>query len=85
MWAARAQLRGKIPTPCVMAYRWIEPNTRRDKDNISAFGRKVIQDALQKAGYLENDGWRYIASFSDEFDVDTKNPRIEVTIEKENG
>lgn len=29
-----------------MHYRWYEPDKRRDLDNVSAFGRKCIQDAL---------------------------------------
>ena len=36
----------RIKNPVRMLYRWYEPNKRRDLDNISAFGRKVIQDAL---------------------------------------
>lgn len=63
-----------------MAYRWFEENQRRDKDNISSFGRKVIQDALVKGGYLANDGWKNIGDFEDRFFVDRKNPRIEVQI-----
>ena len=66
-----------------MRYTWYEPNRRRDKDNICAGGRKVIQDALVKGGYLRNDGWKEIAGFSDEFRVDKSCPRIEVEIEEE--
>lgn len=51
-------------------------------DNISSFGRKVIQDALVKAGVLRNDGWKEIRGFSDRFAVDAENPRIEVEIEE---
>lgn len=64
-----------------MKYCWYEKNRRRDLDNISSFGRKVIQDALVKSGVLKNDGWKEIISFSDEFYVDPDNPRIEVEIE----
>lgn len=66
-----------------MQYAWYEPNRRRDFDNISSFGRKVIQDALVKAKVLQDDGWGYIKGFSDEFYVDSKNPRIEVLIVEE--
>lgn len=65
-----------------MQYTWYEPDRRRDMDNISSFGRKVIQDGLVKAGVLKNDGWKQIARFSDDFFVDAKNPRIEVLIEE---
>lgn len=36
----------RITKPVIIRYRWYEPNKRRDLDNISSFGRKVIQDAL---------------------------------------
>lgn len=81
IWSAKASLRGKIPTPTIMHYLWVEPNRKRDKDNISSFGRKVIQDALVKAGYLPGDGWKHIEGFTDAFAVD-KNPRIEVTFKE---
>lgn len=73
----------RITKPVRMQYTWYEPNKQRDKDNISSFGRKVIQDALVKTKVLQNDGWKNVIGFSDEFDVDTKNPRIEVLIKEE--
>lgn len=69
---------GQIKTPCRMAYTWYEANRRRDMDNVSAYGRKVIQDALVKAGTLPGDGWAHIAGFTDEFRVDRDDPRIEI-------
>jgi len=78
---AKKQLRGFRPDGQVLLrYTWYERNRRRDKDNISSFGRKVIQDGLVKAGVLENDGWAQIKGFSDEFRVDVKRPRVEVEI-----
>lgn len=73
-WCARG--------PVYMRYTWYERDRRRDKDNVSSYGRKVIQDALVKGGYLRNDGWNEIAGFSDEFRVDKSHPRIEVEIEE---
>lgn len=79
--AIKQQMRGiKIEKPVYMAYRWYEKNRRRDLDNISSFGRKVIQDALVQTHVLQNDGWKEIAGFSDDFFVDADNPRIEVLI-----
>lgn len=69
--------------PVYMVYHWYCADRRRDKDNISSFGRKVIQDALVKAKILENDGWKQIVGFEDRFYVDRKNPRIVVEIEEE--
>lgn len=63
-------------------YVFYEPNTRRDKDNISGYFHKVFQDAMVQAGLLENDGWKQIDGWSDYFKVDQKYPRIEVFIEE---
>lgn len=73
----------RLPTfdgPVCMYYTWVEKDRRRDKDNIAAFGRKVIQDALVKAGVLKNDGWANIAGFSDAFSVGKDRPRVEVIL-----
>lgn len=84
--AIRQCMRGvKIEKPVFMEYLWVEPNRRRDLDNISSFGRKVIQDALVDTGVLKDDGWKYVVGFSDKFDVDKKNPRIEVLIREADG
>ena len=72
----------RITHPVRMSYRWYEKDRRRDLDNVSSFGRKVIQDALVETRVLRNDGWKEIIGFSDEFYVDKKNPRIEVEIEE---
>lgn len=70
----------KIGNPVFMEYTWYEKNQRRDLDNISSFGRKVIQDALVRSSVLKDDGWKNIVGFSDKFLVDGNNPRIEVLI-----
>lgn len=80
MWAIRTQLRGvRIDKPVVMHYTWVEPNRRRDKDNI-AFAKKFIQDALVRSKVLRNDGWEQIVGFSDDFRVDRNHPQVEVEI-----
>lgn len=70
----------RIEKPVFMEYTWYEPNKRRDLDNLSAFGRKVIQDSLVKARILKDDGWNEVVGFSDRFEVDKENTRIEVVI-----
>ena len=76
-----AQLRHvRIRQPVQMLYRWFEPNRRRDKSNVCAYGRKVIEDALVRAGVIVGDGWRGIDWFVDRFFVDEENPRIEVLL-----
>jgi len=72
----------RIEAPVFMEYTWIEPSMRRDKDNISSFGRKVIQDALVQCGVLKDDGWKHVVGFSDRFEVDKENPRIEILIKE---
>ena len=72
----------RITRPVYMSYRWYEPNRRRDLDNISSFGRKVIHDALVKTHILQNDGWKEIVGFRDDFYIDKENPRVEVEIEE---
>lgn len=83
--AARALGKWRAEQPVYMIYRWYEPNRRRDKDNVSAFGRKVIQDALVRGKYLRNDGWKDVAGFEDHFEVDAGNPRIVIEIYEEEG
>lgn len=80
MHAVRSLGKVRFTEPVYMVYHWYEPNRRRDKDNISSFGRKVIQDALVKSKILQNDGWNNIIGFEDRFEVDKKNPRIVVEI-----
>ena len=80
IWFIRTQLNGALREPVYMKYLWVEKDRRRDKDNVSAFGRKVIQDALVVTGRLKNDGWENIKGFCDDFAVDSAKPRIEITI-----
>lgn len=76
----KKQVKGPLREPVVMRYTWIEKDRRRDKDNVSSFGRKIIQDTLVSMNALRNDGWANIAGFSDEFRVDKKRPRVEIEI-----
>lgn len=81
IWSIRQQLRDlHINRPVMLKYDFFEPNKNRDLDNISSFAHKVIQDSLVKTGVLKNDGWNEISGYLDQFYIDNKNPRIEVTI-----
>jgi Holliday junction resolvase RusA-like endonuclease len=62
-----------------LAITWYEPNKRRDKDNIMA-GQKFILDGLVQAGVIANDGWKQIGDITHRFRVDKANPRIEVEL-----
>lgn len=70
---------GHIESPVRVHFHWIEPNMRRDKDNIAA-AKKFILDELVDEGILSGDGWKDIIGFEDTFFVDKINPRIEVEI-----
>ena len=41
-------------------YLFVEPNRRRDPSNVASGAVKLIEDALQKEGKLENDGWGHV-------------------------
>jgi hypothetical protein len=84
-YVAKSQLHGvRFTEPVIIHYLWVEPNKKRDKDNI-AFAKKFIQDSLVHIGILENDGWKHIEKFTDDFAIDPKNPRVEVVIEDYEG
>jgi Holliday junction resolvase RusA-like endonuclease len=80
-WDIRQQLKGvKIEKPVRIKFFWYERNRKRDIDNVCSMGRKVILDALVEQGVLQNDNQKWIKGFEDTFDVDEKEPRIEVVI-----
>lgn len=68
-----------VEGPVGIRYRWVEPNARRDLDNI-AFARKFIQDALVRVGILAGDGRKHIKGFRDDFVTDKHAPGVVVTI-----
>lgn len=70
-----------IEKPVFIYFKWIEPNRRRDYDNI-AFAKKFFLDSFQEVGLLKNDNHNYVKGFQDTFDYDKKNPHIEVIIEE---
>lgn len=79
MWHILQQIRGKRFTkPVFLLFTFYEIDRRRDRDNVSSFARKVIQDALVKCGNLKDDGWDHVAGHFDRFQVDRENPRIVV-------
>lgn len=60
--------------------RWVCKNRRKDKDGITA-GTKFILDGLVLAGVIKDDGWRQVGDIFHMFDVDRKDPRVEVYIQ----
>lgn len=79
----RKCLRGvKIKTPIVIHYAFYEPNTKRDRQNVSSYFDKCYADCLQKSGFIRNDGWNDIYNITHDFFVDKRNPRVEIVIEE---
>lgn len=66
-----------------LAFRWYEPNKKRDLDNI-CFAKKFILDALVSNKVIVADSWKGVVGFTDHFFVDAKNPRIEIDIREVN-
>ena len=56
---------------------WYCKTRRRDPDNIAA-AVKFIWDGLVEAGVIENDGWKQNGGWSNRFEIDKDNPRVEV-------
>ncbi len=62
-------------------FHWIEPNKRKDKDNV-AFAKKFVFDGLVKSGVIRNDGWNDVYGWSDTFEVVKGKRCVEITIMK---
>jgi hypothetical protein len=79
MWHILSQLRRvRFTKPVFLLFTFYEQDRRRDRDNVSSFARKVIQDALVKCDTLQDDGWDHVTGYLDKFEVDKKQPRIVV-------
>ena len=78
-WCAKAARLPRITCPVVVHFLWVEPNEKRDVDNV-AFAKKFILDALVRARVISNDDRKHLVGFTDTFATDRKRPRIEVTI-----
>jgi len=65
----------------VIEYTWIEPNAKRDPDNVEA-GTKFILDGLVLAGIIENDGRKQIKKSSHQHAISKDNPGVIVKIQE---
>lgn len=74
--AARLRRMGRVH----FRFEWREKNRRRDPDNISSAGRKLILDGLMMAGIIALDGWGVVAGWEDSFSVVAKAPGVLVTL-----
>ena len=82
-YRAMLELKGQwdgTPIPLsVFKFTWYRKNKRTDPDNI-AFAKKFLLDAMEDIGFIDNDGWKTVAGFIDEFEVDKDNPRVEIEL-----
>jgi Holliday junction resolvase RusA-like endonuclease len=69
----------KLTRPIEATITWYAKDKQRDPDNVMA-GQKFIFDGLVKAGVIPNDTWRYIKGITHRFEIDRKNPRVEVEV-----
>ena len=65
-----------------LSITWYCKNRRKDKDNISGGGTKMILDGLVEAGVIRGDGWKQIGDITHKFKIDKENPRIDVCIKE---
>ena len=80
-WIAKAGI-GKHLKKIDLNITWYCKDRRKDKDNISGGGTKMILDGLVMGGIITGDGWRYIGNITHSFNIDKLNPRIVVTIKE---
>ncbi len=78
--AAIMQSVPRFAGPVAVRFLWVEPNRRRDLDNV-AFAKKFVLDGLVAAGVLDNDGQRHVVALQDTFAVDPAHPRVVVEVE----
>jgi Holliday junction resolvase RusA-like endonuclease len=78
-YAKKARLK-RADGPVDVEFVWREKNRRRDLDNISGGGQKLVLDGLVKAGVLEDDGWEHVFSIQHRFHVDPRNPGVLIRI-----
>jgi Holliday junction resolvase RusA-like endonuclease len=76
-----AKMAQKLANPITATIVWYAKDKRRDPDNVMA-GQKFIFDGLVKSGIIPNDTWRYVKGITHRFEIDRKNPRIEVEIKE---
>src|SRR4030042_1312982 len=62
------------------SYLFVEPSKRRDPSNLISGGIKIIEDGLQEAGLLENDGWANVGQISAYWTVNKTRPGVLVVM-----
>uniref|UniRef100_A0A6M3LSC7 Putative endodeoxyribonuclease n=1 Tax=viral metagenome TaxID=1070528 RepID=A0A6M3LSC7_9ZZZZ len=78
---ARAARWRRVKGPVIVRITWIEPDARRDLDNVAGGGQKACLDGLVQAGVLPNDTRQWVRGIQHVFpDPDKTDPRIEIEL-----
>lgn len=72
-----------IKSKAYFTFVWYENNKRKDPDNISSAGRKIILDALVTSNIIPDDSYKYIKGFKDIFFFDKRKRNGVLVIIKE--
>ena len=72
----------KLKWPVQVEIYYTEPNKRRDIDNVTGFGAKVILDALTKCGFLPDDGPGFINKIDQGVEYEKGEERILVMVKE---
>lgn len=70
---------GKFVRPVKVDFTWIEPDMKRDLDNV-CFAKKFILDAMVNCGVIANDNRSHVTDFSDHFGYEKGKPKIIVEV-----
>lgn len=79
-WEALSQRVPAFTEPVAVRILWVEPNRRRDLDNV-AFAAKFVLDGLVRAGILQDDSQRWVRALQHTFEVDPDAPRVVVELD----
>ena len=77
-WMAKAARLRPLHGRFSARFTYYESSRKRDLDNVSAVARKIVLDALQDAGVIDND--RLCTSIEDVKAYDKADPRIVVEL-----
>lgn len=72
----------KLTWPAQFEIIYTEPNKKRDIDNVTGFGSKVILDSFVKAGFLPDDGPDYVNKI-DSSVIYGSEPQIEIYVKEQ--
>ena len=70
----------RIEKPVAIHYMIYAKDKKHDRQNLGSCLDKCFCDAMQTLKILKNDGWNDIVKISFDYDIDSKDPRAEITI-----